>query len=156
MQLIYPLYQAEAVAITGGTIDGVPIGGTTPAAGAFTTLNGKYTILTDTDIASNNITAAQASMGSIIFNDSSGNVDYNLPPAAAGLSIRVKAVSAHKITLDPDGSDVINLIDGTALTAGNAVDSDSSNGAYLWLVAYDAVDWWVMGQVGAWSDGGAD
>lgn len=32
------IYDGTAVAITGGTIDGVPIGGTTPAAGTFTTV----------------------------------------------------------------------------------------------------------------------
>lgn len=34
----------SAVAITGGTIDGTPIGGTTPAAGAFTSLSASTTL----------------------------------------------------------------------------------------------------------------
>lgn len=37
-------YNGAAVDITGGTIDGTPIGGTTPAAGAFTTLSATSTV----------------------------------------------------------------------------------------------------------------
>ena len=142
--------------ITGGTIDGTVIGGTTPAAGTFTTMSANHVILTDSDIAGDAITLAQAKNGCIIFNDSGGAVDWDLPAAVAGLSVRVKSVSAHGITLDPDDSDVIHLIDGTALAAGNAIDLAAAAGNYVWLVAYDAVDWWIMAQVGAVADGGVD
>lgn len=44
---------SNAVALTGGTIDGITIGGTTPGAGTFTTLTGNTSITTPTLSASN-------------------------------------------------------------------------------------------------------
>lgn len=64
------VYDSTAVAITGGTIDGAAIGGTTPAAANFTALTGKRTasavdynpsaLTTDYIIAVTNTDAARA------------------------------------------------------------------------------------------------
>jgi hypothetical protein len=117
---------------------------------------GEYVILTDTDIAGDAITASQATPNTIIFGDKAGAMDYDLPAAAAGLSVRLKVTTANTGTLDSIGDDVIHLLDGTAITAANAIDLDGTAGSYVWLVAKDATNWWIMGQVGAVIDGGAD
>ena len=132
------------------------IGGDTPGAGIFTTSVSNYTILNDSDIAGSAITAAQAKNGVIIFVDS-GAFDKELPPAAAGLAVRVKAeTAADTVILDSGAGDIINLIDGTAIAAGNAIDLAAQGGAYVYMVAKDDTNWWVMAQVGAIVDGGAD
>lgn len=58
---------ANAVAITGGTVNGATIGATTPASGAFTTLGIAGDLLPDTDI-SRNIGSAIKRIGTIICN----------------------------------------------------------------------------------------
>lgn len=126
----------------------------------ITTIQGELdasSIVLSTDIVGNAITVAQATPGAIILNNSGGAVDWTIPPAAAGLSVRVKGGSAHLITLDPeDDADIIVLIDGTALAAGNAIDLAAQKGNYVWLQAFDTTYWWIMAQVGAIADGGAD
>jgi len=132
-----------------------PIGDITPAAGIFTTMLANYTILTDSDIAGDAITAAQAKNGCIILANKGSASEYDIVSVAAGYAIYIKAATAHTITLDPDDSDAFVLIDGTVVTAGNSIVSDGSKGASLLLVAFDATYLWVMAQVGAWSDVGS-
>jgi len=115
-----------------------------------------YVILTGTDIASDNIAVTQAIPDTIIFADEGEAVDWNICGAFAGASLRVKVTTAHQVTLDSTTDDVIHLIDGTALDANDAIDLTAAAGSYVWLVAYDATNWWIMAQVGAVTDGGAD
>ena len=155
---------SDLAALTAPTTDDLlyviddPVG--TPTSKKATIANifkaGLYTILTDASIAGDAITAAQATATSFILNDSGGAVDYAMPSAIAGLSVYVKADSAHKITLDSAAGDIITLIDGTNLTAANAIDSNASDGASIRMIAVDSTYWKVVSQVGAWSDGGAD
>ena len=123
---------------------------------ASSTMVGLHGIFTGTDIASDNISGAQARNGTIIFANEGGAVDWNMPGAFAGASLRVKVTTAHTATLDSTTDDVIHLIDGTALDANDAIDLAAQAGAYIWMVAYDTTNWWVMAQVGAIADGGAD
>ena len=56
---------------------------------------------------------------------------------------------------DAAAGDVIWL-DGTALAAGNAIDSPGDTGDYIALWAINDTDWFAMGTRGTWIDGGAD
>ena len=71
--------------IQGGTIDGTPIGGTTPAAGAFTTLTGSMDEIIQA--SSDTLTAAEV-RGTIISNYGQGAADnlQGLPTAAEGMN----------------------------------------------------------------------
>jgi hypothetical protein len=106
---------ASAVAITGGTIDGTVIGGTTPAAGTFTTL-------TATSMAGNTPQAAGATLavttamnGKAILLDTAAGSVCTLP-AATGSGVNYKFIvkttttsGAHKI-LAASSSDFLNGI----------------------------------------------
>ena len=99
------------------------IGGTTPAAGTFTTLIGKFnTIEKSADAVS--LTALECS-GTLVTNrgwDGTDDQTFTLPAAVAGLKFKFLAVVASGSTADTyfdpaDGTTKIYL-DGTALTDG--------------------------------------
>lgn len=102
-------YRPDAVAITGGTINGTPIGGTTRAAGAFTTL---AVTRTDSSGTPGNVTnnsalgrAAFAAAGtSVVVTNSTvtatSDVFVNLITTDATLtSCRVTAIAAGSFTV---------------------------------------------------------
>lgn len=121
------------------------------------------TVLDDSDIASDNISAAQARRGVVITNDGKGGAsDYNLPPGVKGMVVYVYAEEAYTITVDPGDSDDIIVLPSGALTAGNAVDSDGNLASSITFICHTgdggtATSYWhVHSQVGPWVDGGAD
>ena len=57
---------------------------------------------------------------------------------------------------DPDDAADTIVLDGTALTAGNAIDSPGTAGDFMCLLAIDATLWLSLGRSGTWVDGGAD
>jgi hypothetical protein len=63
---------ANAVAITGGTIDGTTIGGTTAAAGSFTTIDSSGTATLADLTVSNGITASDLTAGRVTFAGTGG------------------------------------------------------------------------------------
>jgi hypothetical protein len=121
-----------------------------------------FTILDDADIASDNITSAQARRGVVITNDGKGGAaDYNILAGTKGDMVYVVAEEAETITLDlTNVGDVIVLRSG-ALAAGNAIDSDGNLMSSIWLICHEGTGtgdgvWYVHSQVGVWVDGGAD
>jgi len=103
------------------SLEGTPIGATTPAAGTFTDLAGNVAVITDS--ATGNVTAAQMKGQT---HRITGAYTLSLPTAAAGYKAKFRATTATVFSLGVvTGTDVINL-NGTALTAGNKVTSDGT------------------------------
>lgn len=69
---------ANSVAITGGAINGVAIGGTTAAAGAFTTLSSSGQATLDSAVVSNNLTVSgNLTVAGEVFQSNSTEVNFN-------------------------------------------------------------------------------
>jgi acetyl-CoA acetyltransferase len=72
------------------------------------------------------------------------------------------AQDAEVYTIDIDGADKINL-DGTALAAGNTIDSAGAAGNFIFLISVNDADgvaggtdgWRTLGRSGTHVDGGA-
>lgn len=94
--------------------------------------------------------------GQWYINNDADAIDFTLCPAAAGLSACFRDNAGGVITVDTaDTGDTIKL-DGTALTAGNAIDSPGNDGDQICLLALDASTWINVSTLGTWVDGGAD
>ena len=111
-------------------------------------------ILLDTD-PSIVLTAAMCK-NMIRFNSDADVIDYTLPSVEAGLVVMFYDIGGGVITIDPyDGTDTIYL-NGTALTAGNAIDSPGAVGNFICLIGLDDTRWVTVGRSGTFIDGGAD
>jgi trimeric autotransporter adhesin len=137
---------ASNVALTGGAINGITIGGTTAAAGSFTTLSatsgitgeltgnvsgnaGTATILKN---ARNFSASGDASATAVSF-DGSGNVDLALTLASSGVSAGTygSATSIPQFTVDAKGrvTSVSNVSIATSFNiAGDSGNADVVNG----------------------------
>ena len=127
------------------------------------TILGGVKIVTTTDGSE---TAAAADLyGTIYVADNAtaaNDTDYTLPGAVAGMSACFYDFGAGDggVIVDPEDSDVI-WFNGTALTAGYALDSPGVAGAgpdgnFICMVALDITNWVVTGWSGTWVDGGAN
>jgi hypothetical protein len=115
-----------------------------------------YAKIYDDPGAGANLTSDHAQNNIVVTNDGAGAArTYNLPAAVEGMTAYFHAEEAQTITIDVDGSDIINMMDGTALDPGDTIDSDGTQGASVFLIAHDATNWWIHNMVGSWSDGGA-
>jgi hypothetical protein len=127
------------------------------------TILGAINIVTTTD-GTESPTAAQM-YGTFFIADhatATSDTDYTLPTAAAGMSACFydNGDGTGGIIVDAAAGDIIHD-EGTAIAAGNALDSpgvagDGANGDFVCLVAIDAESWITVGISGAWVDGGAD
>ena len=81
---------ASSVAVTGGTINGTPIGGTTPAAGAFTTLSCSTTGITFPDAT----VQTTASTGSYSATVQSISANTTVAASQNALLVKCNALSA--------------------------------------------------------------
>ncbi|GIQ85355.1 hypothetical protein KIPB_007005, partial [Kipferlia bialata] len=84
------------VAIVGGDIDGTAIGGTTPAAGAFS----------DLTVGAYSLPSLDGTAGQVLLTDGAGSADWADVPSAGGLSLTARgAVAAgDALVLNPDGT----------------------------------------------------
>jgi hypothetical protein len=120
-------------------------------------------VLDDADIVSDNISSLQARKGVIITNDGKGGAaDYNLLAGTKGDAYYFFAEEAQTITIDvADADDIIVLLDGTALDAGDSIISDGNAGSSITIVCHTGDGgtatsyFYVHSQVGAWTDNGA-
>jgi len=131
------------------------IGGTTPAAGTFTSIAGRSQTKT---ISSTPVTLTEAEMKNNRIFVTTGGAAIVLPPKAAtldGCGVYIEAIATVTPVIDPDSSDII-ILDGTALTAGYKVAFDGVAGTAV-LITYDATAtrWRVRTVSGITSDGGA-
>ena len=130
--------------------------GTVGAAAITATgiISGMSSITLDTD-PTEVLTAAMCK-NMIRFNNDADVIDYTLPAAEAGLVVMFYDIGGGVITIDPyDGTDTIYL-NGTAITAGYAIDSPGVVGDFICLIAIDATRWLTAGRSGTWVDGGTD
>ena len=58
--------------------------------------------------------------------------------------------------VDTDNTSDTIVLDGTALTAGNAIDSPGNRGDFICLMAINTSTWVSLGRSGTWIDGEAD
>lgn len=126
------------------------------------TILGAVNIVTTTDGSES--PAAGVMYGTMFIADhatATSDTTYTLPAAAAGMAACFydNGAGTGGITIEIDGSDVI-ILDGTALTAGNTIDSpgvagDGANGDFICIMAIDATNWVTLGRSGTWVDGGA-
>ena len=140
------------------------IGGTTPAAGTFTTLNattvvatgsmtGSIDIITDSDGIA--LTASQARGNAMIM---TGAGDVDLPDtcdSATGANVLVFVRDASEtvsLTVQ-DTSDTI-IYPGLSLGANDELDSPGTAGDWVSVVCMETNKWYVVGNRGAWTDGG--
>jgi hypothetical protein len=127
------------------------------------TILGAVNVVVTTD-GSESPTAAQM-YGTMFIADhgtATSDTTYTLPAAAAGMSACFydNGAGTGGITIEIDDADVI-ILNGTALTAGNTIDSpgvagDGANGDFICLMAIDATNWITLGRSGTWVDGGAN
>jgi len=97
---------ADAVAITGGAIDGTAIGGTTKAAGGFTTLTLDKTI------------TAVATTGAQTIDKTSGSV--NFAAAAASLVVTNSLVTANSIVIATVGTNDATMKSAAAVAGAGS------------------------------------
>lgn len=104
--------------------------------------------------SSRSITTAEMNGG---FLNVTGAYTATLPDCSAttlGISGTFNATTAAIFILETDGTDAI-VLRGTALTAGNVIDSDGYAGTQVEVVCTEANKWTTRHMVGLFSDGGA-
>ena len=131
-------------AIVAGTIDGAPIGSTTPAA-----VNSVKTVVTHS--ASENVTAISMYGSEHIV---IGAYTETLPAAVVGMWAPFRATTAAVMTLDCQAADSF-ILGGTTLTAGNKIATDGSLGVEFEVICLVANRWTVRNITGTVIDGGA-
>jgi hypothetical protein len=95
-----------------------------------------------------------------ISNDASGT-DYTLPDISdsggAGMSAcfyDLATTGADLIIVDPAAGDNF-VLDGTALSNGDELESPADPGDFICILAIDADTWITLGRSGTWIDGDA-
>jgi hypothetical protein len=144
-----PQYNPTAVAVTGGTIDGATIGGTTA---------GTARILLDEDAepATDNVTANQCAGGLINNYGQTDNATLTLPAIAAGynFTVIIGTTVAKYYRIDPNANDSIYIDSATAgdgkyvgvasAVAGNCISCaafQTGDSAYDWLCTIISGAW---------------
>ncbi len=97
--------------------------------------------------------SADQAKGSMHTADSTSVVTFTLPAATTGLSACFYDLDATAIiTVDVQTGDIITL-DGTALSAGDSIDSAGAKGDFICLLGLDTTNWLTLGRSGTWIDG---
>jgi hypothetical protein len=133
--------QSIVATMSGGTIDGGTIGGTTAP-----TIYGKMPIITSAGSVS--LTAAQC-YGTYVKVTATGTV--SLPAMVAGMNLIIRTATANEVLADPNGTEAF-ILNGTTLTNGYRL-TTSSTGNDLALVS-DGTNWLVTGY-STWTNKGS-
>ncbi len=97
--------------------------------------------------------SADQSKGSMHTADNTSVVTFTLPAVTTGLSACFYDLDAIAIiTVDVQTGDIITL-DGTALSAGDSIDSAGAKGDFICLLGLDTTNWLTLGRSGTWVDG---
>jgi hypothetical protein len=78
-------------------------------------------------------------------NDS--DTHFDLPAAVVGMSMSFYVTDAFTITVDPNGTDQIMVVTGTA---GDYYQSDAVVGSMVALACFKAGEWQMVGRIGTW------
>jgi hypothetical protein len=119
------------------------------------TLNGKLNTVAEATATTWNVTTEQAQAGTYFVNTNDGTKTFVLPTAEAGMAVCVKHGQgiAQILRIDTDGTDFIVKSDGTRTSAGGEYyGATSSNSNAVCVIAVDATDWYVTGEVGTWTE----
>jgi len=137
-----------------------PIGDVTPDAGYFTTVSASG-IITATGGVKPTITSHSATEA-VTAVTMYGNVHritgayvVTLPAAVIGMSGTFRASTAAAFSVKAGASDHFEMFDGTVLDAGDKVTSSAAKNEFVQIYCESANTWIVIGQNGAFSDGGA-
>lgn len=128
---------ANAVAITGGAINGTTIGASTPSTGAFTTLSSSSTtVLNGTTIPASKTLVDTDSSQTLTNKSMSGasNTFTNLPNAALDNS----AITINGSSVSLGGSVTVTATASNALTIGTGLSGTSYNGSTAVTIAIDS------------------
>lgn len=101
------------------------------------------------------ISTAQAQGGIYILNTYAGAKTYTLPSAAAGMAVCVKNGQgvAQILRIDTDGTDYIVMSTGARTSAAGDYYGATANAKnQICVVTFDTTDWYVIGEVGTWSE----
>ena len=135
--------------------DGVATLSATAAITTTGVISGKMPTVINSDDATYEISAAQASAGTFFLATNAAGNTFTLPSAAAGMVVCVKngqAVS-QTLTIDTDGTDYIVLPTGARTSAaGDYYAATASASNQICLVAFDTTDWYVTSTVGTWAE----
>jgi len=117
------------------------------------TISGEVAVQSLTS-ASDSLTVAE-SRGILHLANYAGETTYNLPAVSGctgsdGCNLCVYALQAQKVNVNPDDNDRI-VLDGTALSDGEAIYSNSASGDYVCLVGDSSSGWITMGRAGTWT-----
>jgi len=159
--LLYPLdlwamcecdISYDDMEITGGTIDGTPIGGTTPAAGAFTDLSASGTLggrlnrdfSTTNHTSTGNITEAQILASKWHTNNgASAEIDLTLPALSYTVNIIFIVQETQIMEINPPSGELFDH-DGTDLDADDCIDTSIVIGdkiAFTRILLADGSTW---------------
>lgn len=135
------------------------IGGTTPGAGAFTTLlntgihtaTGGIAFAITTHSASENVTAASMYGNEHLV---TGAYTETLPATVLGMHAPFRATTATIMSIDCQVADAF-VLGGVVLAAGNKITTDGSAGVEFEVICLVANRWTVRNITGVVIDGGA-
>lgn len=141
--------------IDGGSVDGTPIGGSTPSTVAATTVTASSSMQGLIPVLSDDTALDSTQVrGHIDLMTGTGTVAVS-QAAVAGQSFCVYNTTAATTYIDPNGTDVI-VLNGTALSAGYRINNNPTvAGDFICLVSTTANQWRTMGRSGTWVDSGS-
>lgn len=135
---------AASLTIDGGTASGNLDLGTG-------TIRGAVSIETTDGTSPDTVAAAE---GQWLFTDDSLAYELDLPALTSGASLCIYSPTAHAITIDPNGTEVI-VLDGVAESAGEAVVQTTPTAGDFVCLLSNGTNWYTLGKSGDW-DGAVD
>lgn len=125
--------------------------GLTSTTGTFSgTLSGELATSPETS-ASVDLSTASNCRGKFYYNNDADVITFVLPPVEDGLNCCFGAgTRAEVVTVDPDdGTDTI-ILNGTAASPGEAIESSGSAGDFICLLGLGSTYWITLGRSGSW------
>lgn len=95
------------------------------------------------------VTAEHCKNWALTNSGAAGDVHFDLPAATVGMRITFYVLAAQTLTVDPNGTDRIAVLTGTA---GDYLRSDNVIGSYIILVCFAAGFWHKVDFIGTWAE----
>jgi hypothetical protein len=112
---------ASSVAVTGGTVDGVVIGGSTPSAGGFTTLTASTSLIIASDLTVDGTQVQQASTAGLQLNAShaSGLILFRVAGSERGRVTAAGSLMLGTTSFQIGGSERLTVLGGASQIAAS-------------------------------------